>query len=78
MKLRHPGLIRLAALGVAALIRLWVGTLRIRGRFEDGMVHSRDPGRQRFIYAFWHESLLIPTVVRTPVYIRVGRPARTR
>jgi hypothetical protein len=61
MKLRHPGMIRAAAIAGAGVLRLWIGTLRYR-------YHPRgpnlDPTRPdcpgRFIYAFWHENMLLP------------------
>jgi hypothetical protein len=61
MKVRHPFLIRLAGLVIAWVVRLWISTLRHRTRFIDRAVdpHRPAPG-QRFIYAFWHETLLLP------------------
>jgi len=61
MKIRHPFVIRLAALLVAWLIRVWIGTLRPR---YHPLGQNVDPLRRdftrRFIYAFWHENLLLP------------------
>ncbi len=61
MKIRHPGLIKALGLLVAWLVRLWIGTVRYRYR---PLGANLDPHRRglegRYIYAFWHENLLIP------------------
>jgi lysophospholipid acyltransferase (LPLAT)-like uncharacterized protein len=61
MKIRNRWLIWLVALIGASLIRLWIGTLRYRYR---PLGPSLDPNRLgikgRFIYAFWHENILLP------------------
>jgi len=61
MKIRHPFVIRLAAFVLAWLIRVWIGTLWPRYR---PLGQNVDPLRRdladRFIYAFWHENLLLP------------------
>jgi lysophospholipid acyltransferase (LPLAT)-like uncharacterized protein len=60
MKIRHPWLITILAFAGAWLIRLWIGTLRYR---YHGLGPEIRPGhpktRQRYIYAFWHENLLV-------------------
>lgn len=61
MRIRSPLLTKLVAVAAVGLLRLWMGTLRIRLRYADLSVeplHARD-GR-RFIYAVWHETLLMP------------------
>ncbi|HXG10493.1 MAG TPA: lysophospholipid acyltransferase family protein [Gemmataceae bacterium] len=75
MKLRNPTLIRLVAFLASVLIRGWMSTLRLRLVFQDGRVHPTDPRVERFIYAFWHESLLAPTVRRTRVHILISQHA---
>jgi lysophospholipid acyltransferase (LPLAT)-like uncharacterized protein len=75
MKLRHPTLIRLVALLAALVVRAWMGTLRVRLVFRGGRVHPADPRRERFIYAFWHESLLAPTVRKTRIRILISQHA---
>jgi lysophospholipid acyltransferase (LPLAT)-like uncharacterized protein len=61
MKIRNGWLIWLVALIGASLIRLWIGTLRYRYR---PLGPSLDPSRLGmkgpFIYAFWHENILLP------------------
>lgn len=60
MRIRHPWLIKTVGLLAAWAVRLWMGTLRHRG----GVLHEVDPRRpeleQRFIYAMWHDALLLP------------------
>jgi lysophospholipid acyltransferase (LPLAT)-like uncharacterized protein len=64
MKLRHPLAIRLVAFLAACLIRAWMSTLRLRLVSSDGLSHPVDPKTARYIYAFWHETLLAPLVRR--------------
>jgi lysophospholipid acyltransferase (LPLAT)-like uncharacterized protein len=64
MKLRHPLAIRVVAFLAAVLIRLWMSTLRLRLVSADGRFHPVDPRSTRYIYAFWHETLLAPLVRR--------------
>src|SRR5438874_1124126 len=60
MKLRHPTLIKAAGFAGAVALRFWLRTLRYRycplGLNLDPRKHARD----RHIYAFWHENLLLP------------------
>jgi lysophospholipid acyltransferase (LPLAT)-like uncharacterized protein len=63
MKIRHPWLIKALAFFGALLVRLWVGTLRYRYRPLGPNVDPNQPGfkdRGRYLYAFWHEYILIP------------------
>jgi lysophospholipid acyltransferase (LPLAT)-like uncharacterized protein len=61
MKIRHRGLIRVLGYVVAWLVRLWVGTVRYRYHAIGPSVepHEQRSG-ERYIYAFWHENLLLP------------------
>lgn len=69
MKIRHPVLIRLAAWVIAWMVRLWIGTVRYRKMLLDPTVDPYAPGqKKRFIFAFWHETLLLPA----RVYRRTG------
>ena len=44
------------------VMRLWIGSLRIRAFFEDPLADPASPDRrQSFIYPIWHETLLVPT-----------------
>jgi lysophospholipid acyltransferase (LPLAT)-like uncharacterized protein len=66
MKIRHPLLIRVLAFVAAWVIRCWMATVRYRLHFCDGKTHPTDVTRERYLYAFWHESLLFMLVVRHP------------
>jgi lysophospholipid acyltransferase (LPLAT)-like uncharacterized protein len=61
LRIRSSLLTRLVAIAAVTIMRLWMGTLRIRLRYADLSVeplHARDA--RRFIYAVWHETLLMP------------------
>jgi lysophospholipid acyltransferase (LPLAT)-like uncharacterized protein len=75
MKLRHPLLIRWAGFLASWLIRGWLSTIRYRIVFAPGIIHPTDPRRERFIYAFWHESFLAPAFIRTRVDALISRHA---
>jgi lysophospholipid acyltransferase (LPLAT)-like uncharacterized protein len=61
MKLRHPALIRALACAGNWGVRALVGSLRYRCRFLAPEANPHLPGQQkRFIYAFWHEAILLP------------------
>jgi lysophospholipid acyltransferase (LPLAT)-like uncharacterized protein len=60
MKIRSMTVIRILAFFVAMIIRLWVGSFRIhyRPRGRGTLPGYHEPG-EKFIYAFWHEALLL-------------------
>jgi lysophospholipid acyltransferase (LPLAT)-like uncharacterized protein len=61
MKLRHPWLIKAVGFAVALLVRLWIGTVRYRYRpLGPNLDPNQANFRGRYIYAFWHENILIP------------------
>ncbi len=60
MKIRHPWLIAAAALVGAVVLRVFMATLRFRIVTADGLQHPADPRQARYLYVFWHESLLAP------------------
>jgi lysophospholipid acyltransferase (LPLAT)-like uncharacterized protein len=72
MKVRHPWLIHLLALVGAAAVRLWMATVRYR---FAGPAHPADPRVARYIYAFWHESMLVPAGLRTRARVLISRHA---
>lgn len=78
MKLRHPGLIKLAALLAAFLIKAWISTVRLRIRMADW---TTDPDHSRCrgpcLHAFWHEGILAltSTTYRNPVYVLISQHA---
>ncbi len=61
MKLRHPWLIKTAGCGIALLLRAWIGSLRYQ---HHALGTDAEPPRvapgTRYLYAFWHEYLLLP------------------
>lgn len=60
MKLRHPLFIRCASTVGAWTIRGLLGTLRYRYHLLGADVHpNRCSAGTRYIYAFWHENLLL-------------------
>lgn len=75
MRLRSPRLRWLAAEVLGIVLRAWLGTLRVRTWSADGRPHPPDPGVARFIYAFWHESLLAPAKIRTRAQIMISQSA---
>jgi len=75
MKLRNPWVLCLLGLLGAWLIRLWMGTLRYRLFFADGIRHPVDTRNSRYIYAFWHESILFPAAFRARIHVLISRHA---
>lgn len=73
MKLRSPWLIHSAAFVCAGVVRTWLGTVRGRLYCADGREHPTLPEKERFIYAFWHESLLAPVKIRARVRVLVSQ-----
>ncbi len=70
MRLRHPWLIHVAGFLGAGLVRLLMGTVRYR--FQGQPVDPNDPLlRDRYIYAFWHESMLFPAGRKTRAKFQV-------
>jgi lysophospholipid acyltransferase (LPLAT)-like uncharacterized protein len=64
MKLRRPCLIKAVAFVLALVMRLWMSTLRFRYRpVGRHIVPPYLQSHERFIYAFWHETLLLPTYI---------------
>lgn len=61
MKIRNPWLIKCIGLVGAWLIRVYAGTICYRYRPLGPNVNPRQPGlKGRYIYAFWHETVLLP------------------
>ena len=78
MKLRHPWLIKACGLVGAWVVRLWIGTLRYRFRSLGPDVRpGRSGAGERYIYAFWHENLLLPAYHygRPDVYVLISQHA---
>ncbi len=61
MKIRSPWLIKLVSFLAAFAVRLLVGSLRYRYRPLGPNVDPNQPQFQgRYVYAFWHENMLLP------------------
>ena len=75
MKLRNPSLIRVVAVLAAGLIRAWMATVRLRVVNLDDTPHPADADRERFVYAFWHESLLAPVRFKARVRVLISKHA---
>jgi lysophospholipid acyltransferase (LPLAT)-like uncharacterized protein len=73
MKLSHPLAIRIVAALAALVIRVWMATMRVRTHCGDGRPHPLDPAHGRFIYAFWHETLLAPIAVRPKARVLISQ-----
>jgi lysophospholipid acyltransferase (LPLAT)-like uncharacterized protein len=72
MKIRNPRLISMAAWAGSWALRSWVATLRFDYRplgkdFNPKTVQ----GPQRYIYAFWHEALLVPARIYGHPSVRI-------
>jgi lysophospholipid acyltransferase (LPLAT)-like uncharacterized protein len=78
MKIRHPLLIGAAGLLIAWLVRAWIATVRYRCRALAARLEPTEPAlRGRFIYAFWHETLLLPAYhyAGTPTHVLISQHA---
>jgi lysophospholipid acyltransferase (LPLAT)-like uncharacterized protein len=61
MKIRHPWLIKILAFAGAWLVRLWITSLRYRCHCLGSSALPHHPEvRGHYIYAFWHENMLLP------------------
>lgn len=61
MKIRHPMAVKVLGFAVACLIRVWIGTVRFRWRWLGPKLEPDQRGlRERYLYAFWHEDMLMP------------------
>ena len=75
MKLRHPGLIGLIALLATWLVRCWIATLRFRLVFLDGKRHPADARHDRYVYAFWHETMVFPLAFKGRGHVLISQHA---
>ena len=78
MKLRHPLMIKAIGFFAALLIRVWIGSLRFRFySFGLDLAPTQPDLCRRYIYAFWHENLLLPACHfgRRDVWVLVSRHA---
>lgn len=76
MKLRHPRLIRIVSWLTAGALRPWVATLRADADSGPSGPYPADPSVQRYIYVFWHESLLAAFLYRRyPGHVLISQHA---
>lgn len=75
MKLRHPLLINGLGLAGALVIRHWMNSLCVRMDHRASGVHPADPRQQRYLYLFWHETLLFTTMFRTRINVLISQHA---
>jgi lysophospholipid acyltransferase (LPLAT)-like uncharacterized protein len=81
MKIRHPVLIKAVGFAVAWLVRLWIGTLRYRYRPMEANFDPNQPNFQgRYLYAFWHENILVPAYhyARRDIHVLISEHADGR
>lgn len=72
MKIRHPLFIHLAALGITGFVRMLGGSQRFTYYPLGGRITPSEPGlTQRYLYTFWHETLLLPASAYCGLDIRV-------
>jgi lysophospholipid acyltransferase (LPLAT)-like uncharacterized protein len=78
MKIRHPRLIKALGFVGAWVVRIWMVTLRYRCHClgVSGLPHHPWM-RGHYIYAFWHENMLLPAYHcgRPDVYVLVSQHA---
>lgn len=75
MKIRNPWIIRLVGSCLGALIWCWMKTVHVRYWSPDGREHPVEASQQRFIYAFWHDSILAPMTTRTKIEMLISQHA---
>jgi lysophospholipid acyltransferase (LPLAT)-like uncharacterized protein len=78
MKIRRPWVIKAAGFSAAWALRFWLGTLRYRYRpLGPNLDPKRPECRERYIYAFWHENLLLPAYHygRSDVHVLISQHA---
>jgi lysophospholipid acyltransferase (LPLAT)-like uncharacterized protein len=78
MKIRNRWLIKALGFLAAVLVRLWVGTVRYRYRPLGASMDPHQPQFEgRYIYAFWHENILLPAYQygRPDIYVLISEHA---
>ncbi|HVS36397.1 MAG TPA: lysophospholipid acyltransferase family protein [Gemmataceae bacterium] len=79
MKIRHPLVLKVVGFVAACLTRLWIGLVRVRYRPIGPCLipHYRGFLGGRFLYAFWHENLLVNagSYGRSDVHVLVSKHA---
>lgn len=78
MKIRHPWLVGFTAWCIALVIRTWMRTIRFRYAPQGPDYEPASlKGNERFIYAFWHEHILVPAsrYARPDIHVLISRHA---
>lgn len=77
MKLRHPFLIRSASWLSTQVLRAWKRTLRFQIRELGANLDPNGSPSRQYIYAFWHESMLIPAFrfAQPTIHVLISRHA---
>ncbi len=75
MKLRHPLLLRVVGQLAALVIHGWMSTVRTKVDFRASGRHPVNTREQRYIYAFWHESVLFPLKFRGKLAMLISQHA---
>jgi lysophospholipid acyltransferase (LPLAT)-like uncharacterized protein len=73
MKRRNRWLIPYIAAAIALIIRVWMGTIRLRIASADGRRHPVDPHDNRYLYAFWHEGLLATLATKPKIRVLISQ-----
>ena len=61
MKIRHPLVVKIVGFAVACLVRVWISLVRYRFRaLGVNCEPTRRGFRGQYLYAFWHEDMLLP------------------
>jgi lysophospholipid acyltransferase (LPLAT)-like uncharacterized protein len=74
---RHPWLIKALTSTAAVVCRQWIRTLQYDYRPQGPWLEPGCTGNDRFIYAMWHEYLLLPVCryARPDVHVLISRSA---
>jgi lysophospholipid acyltransferase (LPLAT)-like uncharacterized protein len=78
MKIRHPVMIQALGFVIAWLVRLWISTVRFHYR---PLGPDLDPHRRqfsgRYVYAFWHENMMLPAYfyARPDIWVLISQHA---
>jgi lysophospholipid acyltransferase (LPLAT)-like uncharacterized protein len=78
MKIRNRWLIKALGFLAAMVVRMWVGTVRYRYRPLGESMDPHQPHFEgRYIYAFWHENILLPAYQygRPDIYVLISEHA---
>ena len=75
MKLRHPLLLKGLGLAAALVIRQWMNSVVTRLDQGPSGPHPADTRQQRYLYLFWHETLLFASQFRAKIHVLISQHA---